>query len=187
MKRLSSSRGVTGMAARTMIVLAAVSLLVMVGCSNQPTEPEAEAVEIVTSRQITTASLSVADQVLETTAHMSPYMINLQSQGASESVLAIIRIGIPSGYRLTDYDFTLSFNGDDVIDAYRCVYCYIDDNLIISFAKDEVIASPVSIALANTVAEAGVNGYFRVESDSDGYDTQLSAVGSVEIISPAKK
>ena len=166
-------------------IFLALLAFIMVGCSDQGTNPGTASTESI-SQMFTSSGLPDTDpEPIEETMQISPYMINLQSKGTAESVHAIIGLYIPGNYHLTDYSFTLSFNGVDVTDANDCYYCYIDDNLIISFDKSEVLTSPVTIDLANSEAVAAVNGFFRVESDDDSYDTELSTVARVEIISPA--
>ena len=140
----------------------------------------------VMENTVASSSLTDLDQeTIEGAMQLSPDMINVRSVGASESVQAIVGLAIPAGYHLADYDFTLSFNDEDVTTAYDCYYCYVDNNLIISFRKNEILASPVTLGFVNTVAVATVSGYFRVEDEAGGYDTSLSTVASVEIFDPA--
>jgi len=171
--------------ARLSALLLAVCLLAVFGCENQPTDP-GMATSAATEKAVASTSLDDADmEIIEGPMQISPHMINLQSVGAGESIRAIVGLAIPAGYYLTDYDFTLSFNDEDVTVAYDCYYCYVDNNLIISFKKSEILESPVTLEYVNTEAIAAVNGYFRVESDDDGYDTSLSTTAVVEIINPA--
>jgi len=171
--------------AKLSTLLLAFWVSTLFGCSDQATN-SGLATDTDITQPVASPSLNDPDQeTLEGTMQISPHMINLQSNGAAESVLAIVGLAIPAGYYLTDFDFTLSFNDEDVTKAYDCYYCYVDNNLIISFRKSEVLSSPVTLKFVNTEVVAAVNGYFRVESESDGYDTQLSTVASVEIIGPA--
>ena len=170
---------------RLSVLALALCAFLMYGCGNQPTDP-GMITDTSMEKPVSSLSLSELDPVtIEGTMQFSPHKINLQSVGASESVIAIIGLSIPGGFHLADYDFTLSFDGQDVTTAYDCYYCYIDDNLIISFDKSAVIASPVTLSYAGMKVVAAVNGYFRVESDTDGYNTTLSTVANVEILAPA--
>jgi len=174
-----------GVMAAFLSALLIAGVLTLAGCSeeNSSTGPTTDTDYTMLPAELSIDGPDGAD--IEGTMQLSTHMINLQSVGAAESVRAIVGLSIPGGYHLTDYDFTLSFNGEDVADAYDCYYCYIDDNLIISFRKSEIIASPVTGSLVNTEAVAAVNGFFRVESEDDGYDTSLSTVANVEIMSPS--
>lgn len=185
MNTISTSRS-TNTFAKLSTLLLAFCVSTLFGCSDQITNPGL-ATDIDIPEQVVSQSLSYPDlETIEGTMQISPHMINVQSNGAAESVRAIIGLGIPGGYRVTDFDFTLSFNDEDVTKAYDCYYCYVDNNLIISFGKSEVISSPVTLEFVNTEVVAAVNGYFRLESDSDSYDTQVSTVASVEIVGPAQ-
>ncbi len=168
-----------------LFISAAIVALVLIGCSSSATDP-AGGEEFVSLQSSANRVTDPADDPIEETMQISPYMINLQSRGASESIRAIIGLSFEAGYALSDYQFTLSFNGVDVIDAYDCYYCYIDDNLIISFDKRDVIESPVTQALEDSEAVAAVNGFYRVSNGENEYDTWLSTVAMVEIVSPSR-
>lgn len=171
---------------KLLTTLLAIGALALVGCSDQATNPGTTSTGYITQPSAAPTLVDADEGTIVETMQISPYKINLQSKGASESIQAIIGLAFPAGYHLAGFDFTLSFNDEDVTDAYDCYYCYIDQNLIISFRKNEVIASPVTESLANTEAVAAVNGFYRLESDEDSYDTWLSKVAMVEIISPSQ-
>ena len=171
---------------RLLTMLLAVGALALAGCSDQATNTGATSTGDITQPSAAPTLVDADEATIVETMQISPFKINLQSKGTAESVQAIIPLAFPAGYHLGGFDFTLSFNDEDVTDAYDCYYCYIDYNLIVYFRKTEVLASPVTQSLANTEAVAAVNGYYRLESDSDSYDTWLSKVAMVEIISPSQ-
>ena len=167
-------------------LLLAVSMLTMYGCSDQAVNSDLTTDTDITQLVASPGPGNSDDETIEETMQISPHMLNLQANGTAESIRAIIGLYIPGSYHLTDYDFTLSFDGVDVTYAYDCYYCYVDNNLIISFDKTDVQTSQVTLDLINTVVVAGVDGYFRVESETDGYETTLSTIAQFEIISPSQ-
>ena len=78
---------------------------------------------------------------------ISPHKLVLNSQGNAEDVQAIIPIGIPSGYTFTTGEATLEFDGVQVAVSISMRYCYVDDNLIVGFDKEELLRHPEVIAL----------------------------------------
>jgi len=172
--------------ARLSILLLAICTLILAGCSDNATNSGLATDTDISQQTASSGFKELTVSTIEETMQISPHMINLQSIGASESVLAIIGLPFPAGYYLTDFDFTLSFNGEDVIEAYDCYYCYVDNNLIISFNKNDIISNPVTLGIANTEAVAAVNGYYRIGNGDDSYDTWLSKVAGVQILNPSK-
>ncbi|HOP06704.1 MAG TPA: hypothetical protein PLF13_05355 [candidate division Zixibacteria bacterium] len=163
------------------ILMIGLFALALPGCSDQ-----SAASPVTSSSLIQQSAYNSLD--IDETMQFSPHKINLQSTSTtSESVQAIISVVIPSDYHISDFAFTLSFNGEAVVDAYDFYYCYIDNNLVIYFNKSEVIASPVTQALANTTVVAAVDGYFTASSDTDSFTVDLSTVAEVEIIRPSQK
>lgn len=169
---------------KTGILLAGILALAAIGCSDQATDSG-----LTGASEVALAAPSAVDydlEPIEETMQVSPFKINLLSKGTSESIMAIFGYAMPAGYHIVDFDFTLSFNGEAVVDAYDVYYCYIDNILQISFGKMDVINSEVTQALANTEAVATVDGYIIIESDEGTEEASFSRVAMVEIISPSQ-
>ena len=118
---------------------------------------------------------------------ISPHKLVLNSQGNAEDVQAIIPIGIPSGYAFTTGEATLEFDGVEVAVSISMRYCYVDDNLIVGFDKEELLQHPEVIALAGMTVTATVQGTFTI-TDADGNTSTRDFSGSdqVEIVAPGK-
>jgi len=111
------------------------------------------------------------------TPQTSPHRIVLNAQGKTEDVLAIMPMPIGGGYLLTEANGTLSLNGEAVAEALSIRYSYIDDSLVISFDRDQLLSNPSVRALAGTSVTAIVEGSFTAaNSDGDSYKQNFRGV-----------
>lgn len=118
---------------------------------------------------------------------MSPHMLVLNSVGSSEDVQAIIPLVITSGYTFTSGEATLRFDGVEVATTVSMRYCYIDDNLIVSFDKTALLQNPDVIAMAGMIVTAEVEGSFTAtDGDGNTYTQDFSGTDEVEIVAPGK-
>jgi hypothetical protein len=118
---------------------------------------------------------------------MSPHKLVLNSVGSSEDVQAIIPMTITAGYTFTAGEATLRFDGIEVATTISLRYCYIDDNLIVSFDKTALLQNPDVIALAGMVVTAEVEGSFTAtDADGNTYTQDFSGTDEVEIVAPGK-
>ena len=101
------------------------------------------------------------------TAQTNPHRILLNAQGNTEDVFAIMPMSIGGGYLLTEANGTLSLNGEAVAEAISIRYSYIDDSLVVSFDRDQLLGNPSVTALAGTMVTATVEGSFTA-ANSDG-------------------
>ena len=120
---------------------------------------------------------------------IAPSMIILNVKGQCDSVQATIRQAMPSGYTLTDFEVNLWMDGTVVAQAYALRYCYVDDNFLASFDREEVQNNPVVVGLADSVVTATIQGWYTAVA-ADGETTITRPfLGSdlVEIRDPGKK
>lgn len=119
---------------------------------------------------------------------MAPFKIILNASGNSQDIQAIIGMAMPSGYHLDSYEVDLLFNNTKVSEAYSFRYCYIDQNFLASFDRNEIQADEYVQSLAGKTVTATVSGYY-VAANSDGnYITKhFSVSSSVEIDKRGKK
>lgn len=117
-----------------------------------------------------------------------PEKIVLNAKGQFEDVQAVIRMAMTSGYTLSDYNVTLSFDGVVVSEAYFMRYCYIDDNFLASFDRPALQANPTVIAMENSFVGATVEGWYEAtNSDGESYRHDFSYTTMVQIVDPDKK
>lgn len=118
-----------------------------------------------------------------------PFKIVLNATGAAADFQAVLRMSLPAGYStVSSYDVTLKVNDQEVAEAIGFRYCYIDDNFLASFDRQEVLQSPVIQALANSLATATVEGsYVATNADGEEITVSFSASTTVEIVDPKKK
>ncbi|MFC1475433.1 hypothetical protein ACFLQW_00340 [Candidatus Zixiibacteriota bacterium] len=118
---------------------------------------------------------------------ISPHKLVLNSQGNAEDVQAIIPMTIAAGYTFTAGEATLEFDGTEVAVSISMRYCYVDDNLIVGFDKEELLRNPDVIAMAGTTVTAKVEGSF-IATDAEGntYTKDFSGTDQVEIVAPGK-
>ena len=125
--------------------------------------------------------------LLGQTMTMSPHKIVLNAVGASEDVQAVIGMWLPSGYAITDFQITLTFGDQVVAEAASVAYCAIDDNLLVGFDKDQLLANPLVIAMAGTTVTATVEGTLELTAaDGTIYTRDFAAFDYVEILAPGK-
>ena len=118
---------------------------------------------------------------------ISPHKLILNSQGNAEDVQAIVPMFITSGYMFTTGEATLEFDGIEVAVSISMRYCYVDDNLLIGFDKEELLQNPDVIAMAGTTVTARVEGSFTAtNADGDTYTKDFSGTDQVEIVAPGK-
>jgi hypothetical protein len=131
--------------------------------------------------------LATSGLLLGDSVRISPYKIILNAQGQAEDVLAIMPMSMPAGYLFEDGNASLSLNGEFVAEAISMRYCYVDDNLLISFDREQLLNHPIVISLAGSTATATVEGSFTaVNADGQIYTRTFSASDLVEILSPGK-
>lgn len=140
------------------------------------------AVVLLGSLVIVLAGYSLAGAIT-----ISPFKWILNSQGNAQDIQAIIPMTIAAGYTFTEGTATLWLGDDEVAESISMRYCYIDDNLIIGFDKNEVLGHPVVVALAGTTVTATVEGSFTA-TDAEGktYTQDFSGSDQVEIVAPGK-
>lgn len=121
------------------------------------------------------------------TMTMSPHKIVLNAVGASEDVQAIIGMTLPGGYTITDFDITLKFDDQVVAEAASVYYCAIDDNLLVGFDKEQLLANPLVIAMAGTTVAATVEGTLVMTAADGSICTRtFDGFDYVEILAPGK-
>ncbi len=118
---------------------------------------------------------------------IAPYRIILNAKGQFEDLHVVVRMPIPAGYQVTDTVASLYFNGIEVSQAFAAVYCYIDDNLLVSFDRTELQANPDVVSMANSVVQAEIVGYVVLtNADGDEIQQNFSGIAPVEILKPGK-
>ena len=127
----------------------------------------------------------------------SRIILNAECVGSSQDIQATFGVTIQSGsivdlnanfyFMITDPD-----TGDDVAvwvcwtDSFH--YCWIDDNLMLSFERDTIQEEAVTYGLVNTDCEVFVECSFSIlSSDGSKEDKYLSGTDVVEILAPGKK
>ena len=118
-----------------------------------------------------------------------PFKIVLNAKGAAQDFQAVLRMSLPAGYStVSSYDVTLKVDDQEVAKAFAFRYCYVDDNFLASFDRQEVLESPVVQSLANSLATATVEGsYVAVNGDGDEITVSFSASTTVEIVDPENR
>jgi len=118
---------------------------------------------------------------------MSPHKLVLNSVGSSEDVQAIIPLTITAGYTFTAGEATLRFDGVEVATTVTMRYCYIDDNLLVSFDKTALLQNPDVIAMAGMIVTAEVEGSFTAtDADGNTYTQDFGGTDEMEIVGPGK-
>lgn len=118
---------------------------------------------------------------------VAPYKIILNAKGQFEDLQVVVRMPIPAGYQVTDTVASLYFDGIEVSQAFAAVYCYIDDNLLVSFNRTELQANPDVVSMANSVVQAEIVGYVVLtNADGDEIQQYFSGTAPVEILKPGK-
>ena len=121
------------------------------------------------------------------TMTMSPHKIVINAVGQAEDLQAVINMSLAAGYRLTDYEVTLSLDDQEVIEAQSFRYCYIDDNFLAGFNRQDVLNSPVVHALVGQTVVAKVAGwYVGTAADGSTQTFTFEAYDDVEIVGPGK-
>lgn len=134
-----------------------------------------------------TCVASVTAPALAAAMTMSPHKLVLNSVGSSEDVQAILPMTITAGYTFTAGEATLRFDGIEVATTVSLRYCYIDDNLLVSFDKTALLQNPDVIAMAGLIVTAEVEGSFTAtDADGNTYTQDFSGTDEVEIIAPGK-
>jgi hypothetical protein len=117
------------------------------------------------------------------TITMAPHKIILNAQGQSDDFQAVINMSMLGGYSLSDYEVSLSFDGQFIALAESFRYCPIDDNFLAGFDREEVLNNPVVISMAGGMVDATVAGWFTaVNAEGDSYTREFSGTDKVEIL-----
>ena len=119
---------------------------------------------------------------------ISPHKLVLKAKGQFEDVQAVIRMAMPSGYRLSDFAVGLSFDGVLVSEAYAMRYCPVDDNFLASFDRHALQENPEVIAMAGSVVRAKVEGWYEAVSADGTTAIRRAFLGydDVEIVLPGR-
>lgn len=133
------------------------------------------------------AAILIPNSAFSQTMTMSPHKLVLNAVGSAEDVQAIIGLYIPGGYTITDFEATLTFDDQAVAYASSMRYCYIDNNLLVGFDKEQLLANPIVAAMAGNTVSATVSGWFTVtNADGESYTQEFDGFDYVEIMSPGK-
>lgn len=117
----------------------------------------------------------------------SPFKLVLNSQGQAEDLQAIVPMCIASGCLFDGGEASLYIEGELIATSSSMRYCYIDDNLLIGFDKEEVLSHPLVQELAGNTVEAFVDGYFEATcADGDSYTQLFDGSDFIEIMAPGK-
>ena len=131
-------------------------------------------------------SVFILSAVMSESMVMSPHKIilNANLKGKNQDIQAVIGMPLPTGYVIDDFDITLSFDGIDIAKAINARYCYVDDNLLVTFDREGIQNNPDVVALAGKTVEAKVVGTLL---NPDNVVVNVSGSDSVIIIDPDKK
>ena len=140
---------------------------------------------------LTVIFFSTTDGVLGQSMTMSPYKICLNANGQSDNFQAVIPMTLEPGYTYYGCEATLYIDGQFIADSYGAKYCYIDDNLLVYFDRDEVLSNPVleELALAGSTYGAEVVGNLIMAPIDGGENISrgFSAQDDVLVFDPDKK
>lgn len=138
---------------------------------------------------LTVIFFSTTDGVLGQSMTMSPYKICLNANGQSDNFQAVIPMTLEPGYTYYGCEATLYIDGQFIADSYGAKYCYIDDNLLVYFDRDDVLSNPVLQELTGVTHTAMVEGNL-IMAPTDGGDNIVrgfTAYDDVLVFDPDKK
>jgi hypothetical protein len=126
---------------------------------------------------------SLADAIV-----ITPDRIVLNSvQGNAEDIQAIIPMTIDAGYSFAEGSAILRFGEDIVASSIYIRYCYIDNNLLISFDKTALLNNPIVIEMVGSTVAATVEGSFTaIDIDGNTYTQSFSGTDQVIILDQGK-
>jgi hypothetical protein len=137
---------------------------------------------------LTVTFFATTDGVLGQSMTMSPYKICLNSVGNSDNFQAVVPMHLEPGYRFSDCEATLYIGDYAIADAYGAKYCYVDDNLLIYFDRDEVLSNEALPDLAGGVNTATVEGnLIMVNTDGEYLSRTFTVYDEVLVFDPDKK
>ncbi len=137
---------------------------------------------------LTVTFFATTDGVLGQTMTMSPYKICLNAVGNSDNFQAVVPTTLESGYLYSGCEASLYIDGQFIADSYGAKYCYIDNNLLIYFDRDEVLSNPVLEELTGLTHTATVEGTIHmVSADGGNISRTFTAYDDVIIYDPNKK
>ena len=120
----------------------------------------------------------------------SRIILNAECVGSSQDIQAIIPFTLPAGGGFVEGSFVGSFDlGDDVepVTTKSFHYCYVDENLLVSFDRGEIQAKAKDNGLAGDVLVT-VSCTFKIKcNDETEIPITLEGTDSVEILAPGKK
>lgn len=125
-------------------------------------------------------AVCLAEEIVN--VNINPHKIVLNAQGAADDVQANVSIGLSSA-RIPVFDVKLWFDDELVAEAVTARYCLIDQILIIGFDREELLANPDVIAMANSIVTATVAG---TVTDNNGVTKEFRGLDTVEIVKPGK-
>ena len=130
-----------------------------------------------------TSVLGVEDVIV----NMSPHRIilNAKSKGALQDVQAIIPMYLPAGCQIADFEVTLKLDDAPVAEAFDLRYCFVDDNLLVSFDRQEIQSYCIENTLTGEGIKATVAGWL-VAVKTDGSEVRIDFTGDdlVDILNP---
>ena len=116
---------------------------------------------------------------------MSPHKIilNAKLEGENQDIQAVIGMHLPEGYVIDGFDISLFFDDIEIAEAVSVRYCWLDDNLLVTFDREEIQTNPDVVALAGKTVTARVEGTLSPNSDP----VEVFGLDSVTILKPGKK
>ena len=121
----------------------------------------------------------------------SRIILNAECAGSSQDIQATFGVVIASG-SIVDLTATFYFMIDDeavkVCETESFHYCWIDDNLMLSFDRAKIQEDAVTHGLVGEECEVFVECDFSIlSSDGSKEDVSLSGYDDVELLAPGKK
>ena len=105
-------------------------------------------------------------------------VLNAKLRGELQDIQGIIHMSLNSGYHLDEYEVNFRIGEDLVAEAFAFRYCYIDDNFLASFDREEIqdyliaeeIEGEVTAQVEGWFTETASDGSFHNTRDFSGYD-----------------
>jgi hypothetical protein len=138
---------------------------------------------------LTLTLFAVPDRATAQSMTLCPYKIVLNALGNSETVQAVIPITLETGYMFSEAYATLSVGGEVIAQSSGARYCYVDDNLLVYFIRDDVYTSETLLAMAGSDPQiATVTGDMAlVNADGEELTIPFTRTDEVLIVDPEKK
>ena len=145
---------------------------------------------IISALAFSEASVWCEAESLTVPVAITPHRIvlNAKCEGSLQDIQAIASMVLQSGRSIDDFEAVLIFNEKEVCNTTSARYCAIDDNLLISFDREQIQSNAEEFA--GDVVSATVVGSFNLVDSDGSIVTTISFVGcddSVEILAPRNK